>query len=98
MRHGSHRHGVPQGACYTKVTVDDVAEIVSEHIVKGRIVTRLLHMDGDGGETVTSLSDTQFYKHQLRIALRNCGVINPEHIEEYIATGGYESAKKVITP
>jgi len=87
----------PEGACYTKVTVDDVAEIVSEHIVKGRIVTRLLHMDGDGGETVTSLSDTQFYKHQLRIALRNCGVINPESIDEYLGVDGYTALERILT-
>ena len=60
----------PEGACYTKVTVEDVKEIVSEHVVKGRIVTRLLHQEGDDGSTVTSLADTQFYKHQTRIALR----------------------------
>ena len=87
----------PEGACYTKVTVDDVPEIVSEHIVKGRIVTRLLHMDGDGGETVTSLSDTQFYKHQLRIALRNCGVINPESIDEYLGVDGYTALERILT-
>ena len=74
----------PEGACYTHVNVSDVAEIVEEHIVKGRIVKRLLHMEGDVGEKVTSLSETRFYKHQRRIALRNCGVINPESIEEYI--------------
>ena len=87
----------PEGACYTKVTVDDVPEIVSEHIVKGRIVTRLLHMDGDEGETVTSLSDTQFYKHQLRIALRNCGVINPESIDEYLGVDGYTALERILT-
>ena len=74
----------PEGACYTRVTPADVPEIVSEHVVKGRIVERLLHMEGDEGEQATSLSDTTFYKHQLRIALRNCGVINPEDIDEYI--------------
>ena len=87
----------PEGACYTHVTPGDVAEIVSEHIVKGRIVKRLLHMEGDGGETVTSLTDTKFYKHQLRIALRNCGVINPESIEEYIGVDGYAALGKILT-
>ena len=87
----------PEGACYSKVSVDDVAEIVSEHIVKGRIVTRLLHMEGDGGETVTSLSDTQFYKHQLRIALRNCGVIDPESIDEYLGADGYTALERILT-
>ena len=87
----------PEGACYTRVTVDDVHEIVAEHIVKGRIVTRLLHMEGEAGQSVTSLSDTQFYKHQLRIALRNCGVINPESIDEYIGMDGYTALERILT-
>ena len=87
----------PEGACYTKVTPDDVPEIVSEHIVKGRIVQRLLHMESDEGGTATSLSDTTFYKHQLRIALRNCGVINPENIDEYIGLDGYAALGKILT-
>jgi len=78
----------PEGACYSRVTPEDVPEIVQEHLIKGRIVTRLLHMEGDEGEAVTSLNDTQFYKHQMRIALRNCGVINPESIDEYIGSDG----------
>ncbi len=87
----------PEGACYTRVTVDDVHEIVAEHIVKGRIVTRLLHMEGEAGESVTSLNETQFYKHQLRIALRNCGVINPEYIDEYIGVDGYTALERILT-
>ena len=87
----------PEGAFYTHVTVPDVAEIVSEHIVKGRIVQRLLHKEGDAAEKVTSLSDTQFYKKQLRIALRNCGAINPENIDEYIGTGGYTALGRALT-
>ena len=87
----------PEGAFYNHVTVPDVAEIVSEHIVKGRIVQRLLHKEGDAAEKVTSLSDTQFYKKQLRIALRNCGVINPENIDEYIGTGGYTALGRALT-
>ncbi len=87
----------PEGACYTRVTPGDVAEIVEEHIIKGRIVKRLLHMEGDNGEAVTSLSDTKFYKHQFRIALRNCGVINPESIEEYIGVDGYAALGKILT-
>ena len=63
----------PEGAFYTHVTPADVPEIVSEHIVKGRIVERLLHKEGENAERVTSLSETQFYKKQFRIALRNCG-------------------------
>ncbi|NCB62641.1 MAG: NADH-quinone oxidoreductase subunit NuoF [Clostridia bacterium] len=87
----------PEGAFYTHVSVDDVKEIVSEHIVKGRIVQRLLHREGESAEKVTSLSDTQFYKKQLRIALRNCGVINPESIDEYIGTGGYQALGRALT-
>ena len=87
----------PEGACYTKVSPDDVPEIVSEHIVKGRIVKRLLHMESDGGGVATSLTETTFYKHQLRIALRNCGVINPEDIDEYIGVDGYAALGKILT-
>ncbi|MDB7863468.1 NADH-quinone oxidoreductase subunit NuoF [Intestinimonas butyriciproducens] len=87
----------PEGAFYTHVTPDDAAEIVSEHIVKGRIVQRLLHKEGDTAEKVTSLSETKFYKNQFRIALRNCGVINPENIDEYIGTGGYEALGRALT-
>ena len=87
----------PEGAFYTHVTPEDVPEIVSEHIVKGRIVERLLHKEGEKAERVTSLSDTQFYKKQVRIALRNCGVINPENIDEYIGTGGYEALGRALT-
>ena len=87
----------PEGACYTKVTPADVPEIVSEHIVKGRIVQRLLHMESDEGGTATSLSETTFYKHQLRIALRNCGVINPEDIDEYIGVDGYAALGRILT-
>ena len=87
----------PEGAFYTHVTPEDVSEIVSEHIVKGRIVQRLLHKEGEHAEQVTSLSDTQFYKNQYRIALRNCGVINPESIDEYIGTGGYEALGRALT-
>ena len=87
----------PEGACYTKVTPEDVPEIVAEHIVKGRIVERLLHMESDEGGTATSLAETAFYKHQLRIALRNCGVINPEEIDEYIGVDGYSALGKILT-
>lgn len=87
----------PEGAFYTHVTVEDTKEIISEHIVKGRIVQRLLHREGDAAEKVTSLTDTQFYKKQLRIALRNCGVIDPESIDEYIGTGGYTALGRALT-
>ena len=87
----------PEGALYTNVKEDDVKEIVSEHIVKGRIVERLLHKESDEKGVTTSLTDTEFYKHQKRIALRNCGIINPESIDEYIGVGGYEALGKVLT-
>ncbi len=89
----------PEAACYTHVTVADVPEIVSEHIVKGRIVTRLLHVEDEGGEEkpVTSLNETRFYMHQTRIALRNCGVINPESIDEYIGADGYVVLERILT-
>ena len=87
----------PEGALYTNVKEDDVKEIVSEHIVKGRIVERLLHKESDEKGVTTSLTETEFYKHQKRIALRNCGIINPENIDEYIGVGGYEALGKVLT-
>lgn len=87
----------PEGACYTRVTPKDAEEIISEHIVKGRIVKRLLNEEGDYGLRPVSLNETEFYKHQMRIVLRNCGVINPESIDEYIGTGGYEALGRALT-
>jgi len=90
----------PEGTFYSKVTIDDVPEIVEEHLLKGRIVERLVYSD-EGVEkeeaVASSLSDTMFYKKQNRLALRNCGVINPENIEEYIAMDGYFALQKVLT-
>ncbi|MBP3703748.1 MAG: NAD(P)H-dependent oxidoreductase subunit E, partial [Lachnospiraceae bacterium] len=88
----------PEATFYSMVTVDDVEELVSEHLLKGRIVSRLVYDEtvADDG-TVQSLNETDFYKKQHRIALRNCGVINPEKIDEYIGTGGYEALGKVLT-
>jgi len=86
----------PEGAFYSRVTPDDVQEIVAEHIVKGRIVNRLLYKESDES-TTTSLNETKFYKNQLRIALRNCGVINPELIDEYIARDGYTALGRALT-
>ena len=92
----------PDGTFYSNVTVEDVAEIVSEHLLKGRVVERLVYNDtGDAQENAeaahSSLSDTIFYKSQYRLALRNCGVINPENIDEYIAMDGYAALGKVLT-
>ena len=88
----------PEGSFYSRVTVDDVKEIVEEHLVKGRIVKRLLY-DETVTETdeVKSLNETAFYKKQKRVALRNCGVIDHENIEEYIARDGYAALGKVLT-
>lgn len=87
----------PEGAFYSMVTVDDVPEIVEEHLLKGRIVKRLLYKESVENDVIHSLDETPFYKKQLRIALRNCGVINPEVIEEYIAMDGYAALAKAIT-
>ena len=87
----------PDGTFYSKVTVNDVKEIVSEHLMKGRPVKRLEYHDDKGGEDVLGLNNTQFYKKQHRVALRNCGVINPELIDEYIGTDGYQALAKVLT-
>ncbi|NLY19089.1 MAG: NADH-quinone oxidoreductase subunit NuoF [Clostridiaceae bacterium] len=87
----------PEGATYSRVTPDDVKEIVSEHLVKGRIVKRLLLGEKEAEDVSKALEDVGFFKRQHRIALRNCGVINPENIEEYIAREGYLALGKVLT-
>lgn len=87
----------PEGAFYSNVKVEDVSVIVDEHIIKGRLVQRLLFKDKSKSEAVKALSDTNFYKKQTRVALRNCGVINPENIDEYIAYDGYQALIKVLT-
>ncbi len=87
----------PGATFYSMVKVEDIPEIVSEHLLKGRVVTRLLYTETVTEDGIKSLSETDFYKNQHRIALRNCGVINPEDIEEYIGTDGYEALGKVLT-
>ncbi|QHQ60417.1 NADH-quinone oxidoreductase subunit NuoF [Anaerocolumna sedimenticola] len=87
----------PGATFYSMVKVEDIPEIVSEHLLKGRVVTRLLYNETVTDDGIKSLNETDFYKKQHRIALRNCGVINPENIEEYIGTGGYEALGKVLT-
>ncbi len=92
----------PEGTFYSRVAEADVAEIVSEHLLKGRVVDRLVYKDADesvieeAGKTL-SLNDTNFYKTQKRVALRNCGLIDPENIDEYIAMDGYAALEKVLT-
>ena len=88
----------PEGVFYSQVKPEDVAEIVSEHLLKGRVVERLVYDETeDTAAPKLSINDTDFYKKQHRIALRNCGVINPEDIDEYIGTRGYEALGKVLT-
>ena len=92
----------PEGTFYSRVTPEDVSEIVEEHLLKGRIVDRLVYNDAAASaeakeEIHSSLNDTAFYKKQHRVALRNCGVINPEKIDEYIAMDGYFALGKVLT-
>lgn len=86
----------PEGTFYSMVKEDDIAEIVSEHLLKGRVVTRLVYDETIGENEIKSLKETNFYKKQHRIALRNCGVINPECIDEYIGRNGYEALGKVL--
>ncbi len=87
----------PEGTFYSMVKEEDVAEIVSEHLLKGRIVTRLVYDETVSDAGIKSLNETDFYKKQHRIALRNCGVINPECIDEYIGRDGYQALGKVLT-
>ena len=86
----------PEGCFYSEVTVEDVPEIVEEHLLKGRMVTRLLYEETVQEDTVKSLEQTKFYAKQKRIALRNCGVIDPENIDEYIAHDGYQALEKCL--
>ena len=87
----------PEGAFYSMVKPEDIPEIVSEHLLKGRIVTRLLYQETVQEDTVKSLNHTQFYAKQKRVALKNCGVIDPENINEYIGMDGYMALGKVLT-
>ena len=88
----------PEGSFYSMVKVDDdIPEIVEEHLLKGRIVTRLLYQETVEEDTIKSLNKTAFYEKQKRVALRNCGVIDPEKIDDYIAQDGYAALGKVLT-
>lgn len=87
----------PEGAFYSRVQEENIPEIVEEHLLKGNVVTRLLYQETVKGNLVLPLQDTPFYKKQMRVALRNCGVINPENVEEYIATDGYQALGRVLT-
>ena len=87
----------PEGCFYSEVKVEDVPEIVEEHLLKGRIVKRLLYSETVKAADIKPLKETNFYKKQHRVALRNCGVIDPENIEEYIAMDGYQALAKCLT-
>ena len=87
----------PEGAFYANMTPENVREVVQEHLLKGRIVKHLLYDETVAEDTIKSLDETAFYKKQLRVALRNCGVIDPENINEYIAYDGYQALGKVLT-
>ena len=88
----------PDGTCYSHVKPDDVDEIVGEHLVKGRPVQRLIRNKGAEQEAAgKTLEDNEFYRHQKRIALRNCGIIDPENIDEYLAMDGYKALEKALT-
>jgi len=88
---------MPDNTFYTQVKPEDAQEIVAEHIIKGRKVNRLLYLDPENKEHVSDSKHMGFYKKQIRIALRNCGFINPENIDEYISRDGYEALAKCVT-
>ena len=86
----------PEGAFYSRVNVEDIEEIVREHLLGGNVVKRLLYEETVEGDEIKSLNEVDFYKSQKRVALRNCGVIDPENIDEYIAVDGYKALGKVL--
>ncbi len=87
----------PDGSFYQHVQPEDVKEIVTEHILKGRPVERLLHSEKQEDGTRKAINETDFYKRQKRVVLRNCGIINPENIDEYLAYDGYKAYEKAVT-
>ena len=87
----------PEGSFYSRVDVEEIPRIVKEHLVEGNPVKEFLYEETVDGDNIKSLDDTAFYKKQHRVALRNCGVINPEVIEEYIGRNGYKALGKVLT-
>ena len=87
----------PEAAFYSNMSMEHVEEIVDEHLAKGSVVTKYLYKETVTEDGIIPMNDTNFYKKQCRVALQNCGVINPEDINEYIGTGGYEALHKVLT-
>lgn len=86
----------PEGTYYVRVTPEDVPEIVEEHLVKGRVVNRLIYKAPIKEDEIPTYKELDFYRKQKRVALRNCGSIDPEEIKEYIARGGYSSLEKAV--
>lgn len=86
----------PEAVFYHQVQPKHAKKIVSDHLVKGKLVEKLLYHDNETKEIINKLMDTPFYHKQKRVALRNCGRINPEKIEEYIAFDGYQALAKVV--
>ena len=87
----------PEGTFYSRIRPEDVDEIVSEHLLKGRVVQHLVYKEKADEEQHVTLDNIDFYRPQMRLALRNCGVIDPENIDEYIAFDGYKALAKVLT-
>lgn len=87
----------PEGAFYSRVKVEDIPELVEEHLIKGRILKRLVYHEAIEQDKIKSLDEVGFYEKQMRVALKNCGVIDPENIDEYLAFDGYKALEKVLT-
>ena len=87
----------PEGVLYNKVKTEDIAELVESHFIHNKVLERLQYKVTEGEGNVRNLNKLDFFKKQLRIALRNCGIIDPENIDEYIALDGYKALEKVLT-
>ncbi len=87
----------PDGTLYTRVKPEDASEIVTEHILKGRVVERLVYRAPEQPKAVQTYAESPYFRKQVRVVLRNCGVIDPESMDEYIARGGYRALGKAIT-
>ncbi len=87
----------PDGTLYTRVKPEDASEIVTEHILKGRVVERLVYRALEQPKAVQTYAESPYFARQVRVVLRNCGVIDPESMDEYIARGGYRALGKAVT-
>lgn len=88
---------LPQGTLYCEVRVEDVAEIIERHVIAGQVIERLLYRNPQTEKYIEKIDEIDFFRHQVRIALRNCGHINPDDIDEYIAKDGYQALGQVVT-